>query len=69
MRKNVSQGLSPNKVFFIGPGGVTQVKTYVNMRVWQDFKWTHISEVHDRRITPFSEPFPLGCTLNSEVRP
>ncbi len=28
-------------------GGVTQVKTYVNMCVWKVFKWTHISEVDD----------------------
>ncbi len=31
-------------------GGVTQVKTYVNMRVRNVFKWTHISEIHGRRI-------------------
>ena len=40
--------------------GVTQVKTYVNMRVRKVFKWTHISEVHDRKIAPFSEPLPTG---------
>ncbi len=51
------------------PGGVTQVKTYVNMRVRKVFKWTHISEVHDRTIAPFSEPFPTICTLNSEFNP
>ncbi len=52
-----------------GPRGVTQVKTYVNMCVRKVFKWTHISEVHGQRIAPFSEPFPTGCTLNSEFNP
>ncbi len=51
------------------PGGVTQVKTYVNMCVQKVIKWTHISEVDDRRIAPFSEPLPLGHTLNSEFNP
>ena len=51
------------------PRGVTQVKTFVNMHVRMDFKWTHISEYHDRRITPFSEPLPTGSTLNSEFIP
>ena len=48
------------------PGGVTQVKTNVNMCVRKVFEWTHISEVHDRRTAPFSEPVPIGRTLNSE---
>ncbi len=48
------------------PGGLTQVRTYVTMRVRKVSKWTLISEVHDRRIAPFSEPFPEECTLNSE---
>ncbi len=52
-----------------GPEGVTQVKTYVNMRVRKVFKWTRISEVHGQRIAPFSEPFPKGRTLNSEFNP
>ncbi len=45
-----------------GGGGVTQV-TYVNMCVRKVFKWTHISEVHDWRMAPFSEPLPTGHTL------
>ncbi len=49
------------------PGGVTQVKTYVNMGVRKVFKLTLISEVHDRRIAPFSEPLPTIGTHNSEL--
>ncbi len=45
------------------PRAVTLVKTYVNMHVRKVFKWTHISEVHDQRIAPFSEPLPTGHTL------
>ncbi len=51
------------------PGGVTYVKTYVNMREQRIFKWTHISEVHGCRITPFSEPRHHKHTLISEVCP
>ncbi len=50
-------------------GGVTQVKTYVIMRVRKVFKWTHISEVHDQKIAPFSEPLPTGHTLNVPLFP
>ncbi len=46
-----------------GRGRVTRVKTYVPMRVRKVLKWTLISEVHDRRIVPFSEPCPEECTL------
>ena len=49
------------------PGGVTYVKTYVNMRVRKVFKWTHISEVHFYKTTPFSETVRHKCTLISEV--
>ena len=51
------------------PGGVTYVKTYVNMREQRIFKWTHISEVLGCRITPFSEPHHHNHTLISEVSP
>ncbi len=42
------------------PGGslCTWVKTYVYMHVRKVLKCTHFSEIHDGRITPFSEPFP-----------
>ncbi len=43
---------------YIQAQGATQVQTYVNMHVQMVFKWTHISDVHDQRIAPFSEPFP-----------
>ena len=51
------------------PGEVTYVKTYVNMRVRRILKWTHISEVHGCRFTPFSEPLHHKHTLISEVHP
>ncbi len=49
--------------------GVTYVKTYVNMLEQRIFKWTHISEVHSCRITPFSEPLHHKHTLISDVHP
>ena len=51
----------------VDPGEATSVKTYVNMRVQRIFKWTHISEVDDCKITPFSDhtyPYLRGVSLN-----
>ena len=65
--KSISVLTSKSMSNFPG-GGVTRVKTYVNMYVQKVFKWTHISEVHDPGITPFSDPLPTGRTLNSEFK-
>ncbi len=46
MWPRLSHGCSPG-------GGVTQVKTYVTIRVRKVLKWTLISEVHDGRSGPF----------------
>ncbi len=53
----------------VQPRGGTYVKTYVPMCDQRIFKWTHISEVHGCRITPFSEPLNNKRTLISEACP
>ncbi len=44
------------------------VKTYVTMRVRKILKWTLISEVHNRKIVPFSEPFLICSDLSLTLK-
>ena len=48
------------------PGGVTYVKSYVNMRENRLRKCTHIAEVINHKNTPFSEPIIQEQILSLE---